>query len=84
MLKAQSINPILINSCEVDQMFPVEKQQGADAVLGGDQYAPGYTREHWVGCTHGFANRGDISIPQVKAGKEGAFKAAVAFFKKHL
>jgi hypothetical protein len=53
-------------------------------VLGDGQYTPGYVREHWAGCTHGFANRGDVSIPLVKAGKEGAFNAAVKFFKEHL
>ncbi|EIN09463.1 alpha/beta-hydrolase [Punctularia strigosozonata HHB-11173 SS5] len=76
--------PLLINSCEVDQMFPAEKQAKADEIFGNGKFAPGYTRLYWEGCTHGFAVRGDVSDPKVKAGKEGAFKAAVEFFIKNL
>ena len=52
--------------------------------MGGGKFAPGYKREHFDGCSHGFAVRGDMSIPKVKAGKEGAFKASVEWFQKHL
>ncbi|OCH96354.1 alpha/beta-hydrolase [Obba rivulosa] len=75
---------LLINSCEVDQQFPQEAQAKADEILGGGKFAPGYERTYWEGCTHGFAVRGDISDPKVKAGKEGAFKASVEFLIKHL
>jgi len=70
--------PLLINSCEVDTQFPVESQAKADEILKG--FAPGYERKYWEGCTHGFAVRGDLNDPKVKAGKEGAFEAAVNFF----
>ncbi|KAJ7018476.1 chlorocatechol-degradation protein [Mycena alexandri] len=76
--------PLLINSCEVDQAFPLEAQAQADAILGGGKFAPGYHREYFPGCSHGFAVRGDISDPKVKAGKEGAFKASVEWFAKYL
>ncbi|KAI0331665.1 alpha/beta-hydrolase [Cubamyces sp. BRFM 1775] len=75
--------PLLMNSCEVDQQFPPTAQAKADEVLGGGKFAPGYERTYWDGCTHGFAVRGDISNPKVKAGKEGAFEAAVKFFNKY-
>jgi hypothetical protein len=65
-------------------MFPPEKQKVTDELLGDGKYAPGYVREYFAGCSHGFAVRGDMSNPQVKAGKEGAFKAAIEFFVKHL
>jgi len=76
--------PLLINSCEVDSQFPKEAQAQADELLGGGKFAPGYERTYWDGCTHGFAVRGDISNPKVKAGKEGAFKASVEFLIKNL
>jgi len=82
--KASSKAPLLINSCEVDKQFPATHQAKADEILGGGKFAPGYRREYFPGCTHGFAVRGDISIPEVKAGKEGAFKAAIAWFNTHL
>ncbi len=97
--------PLLINSCEVDQMFSVEAQKVADEILGDGKFAPGYSRTYWPGCVHGFAVRGDLvrgcclcdgygcgahrvhlgqSKPEVKAGKEGAFKASVEWLQKYL
>ena len=76
--------PLLINSCEVDSRFPKEAQKIADEILGGGKFAPGYKREYFEGCTHGFAVRGDLSDPKVKAGKEGSFKAAAEWFLKYL
>jgi len=76
--------PLLINSCDVDQMFPPEARTKADEVFGNGKFAPGYKREHWDGCKHGFAVRGDVRDPLVKAGKEGSFKATVEWFKKYL
>ena len=77
--------PLLINSCEIDGMFPTNAQAQADAILGaGLTRAELYRREYFAGCAHGFAIRGDMSNPQVKAGKEGAFKATVEFFSEYL
>jgi hypothetical protein len=76
--------PLLINSCTVDQQFPHESQAKADEILGDGKFEPGYKREYFEGCTHGFAVRGDLSDPKVKAGKEGAFKATVEWFQKYL
>ncbi|KAF8512068.1 alpha/beta-hydrolase [Gautieria morchelliformis] len=81
-LVQKSRAPLLINSCETDSAFPQESCQKADEILGEGKYQPGYARQHWLGCTHGFAVRGDMSNPQVKAGKEGAFKATVEWFLK--
>ncbi|KAJ3784694.1 dienelactone hydrolase, partial [Lentinula aff. detonsa] len=76
--------PLLVNSCSVDPKFPLEAQIKADELFGEGKFAPGYKREHWEGCSHGFAVRGDISDSKVKAGKEGAFKASVEWIKKYL
>ncbi|KAG1823956.1 Alpha/Beta hydrolase protein [Suillus subaureus] len=81
---SKSQAPLLINSCEVDQAFPTAAQAKADEIFGDGKFAPGYKREYFPGCTHGFAVRGDIKDPLVKAGKEGSFKAAVEFFLEHL
>ena len=74
--------PLLINTCETDPQFPKEKQEHADKVLAG--FAAGYSRPYFPGATHGFAVRGDLSIPEVKAAKEGAFKNTVEWFIKYL
>ncbi len=74
--------PLLINSCTVDSQFPPESQTQADKILA--DFAPGYKREYFEGCTHGFAVRGDLSDPKVKAGKEGAFKSVVEWMIKYL
>ncbi|KAJ6483240.1 Alpha/Beta hydrolase protein [Mycena sanguinolenta] len=76
--------PLLINSCTTDQQFPLDAQAKADEILGGGKFAPGYHREYFEGCTHGFAVRGDTSNPKVKAGKEGAFKSCVEWFLKYM
>lgn len=77
--------PLLVNSCEIDPQYTPEKVKAGDDILGGGKTeAEGYLRTYWPGCTHGFAVRGDISDPNVKAGREGAFKAAVEWFIKYL
>ncbi|KAJ3985624.1 alpha/beta-hydrolase [Lentinula detonsa] len=76
--------PLLINSCEEDAMFPAEAQAKADEIFGNGKFAPGYKREYFPGCRHGFAVRGDMSDPRVKAGKEGAFKSTVEWIKMYL
>jgi len=80
----ESKAPLLINSCTTDQQFPLEAQAKADEILGGGKFAPGFHREYFEGCTHGFAVRGDLSDPKVKAGKEGAFVKSVEWFQKYL
>jgi len=74
---AKTSVPLLINSAEIDEYFPAESLPEVDKILGN--FTPGYERKHWKGCTHGFSVRGDLSDENVKAGKEGAFKAAVDF-----
>jgi hypothetical protein len=74
---------LLINSCTTDGKFPHEAQEKADKILGDSKFAPGYKREYFEGCTHGFAVRGDMNDPKVKAGKEGSFKATVEWFFKY-
>ncbi|KAL0568759.1 hypothetical protein V5O48_013222 [Marasmius crinis-equi] len=81
---AASKAPLLINSCTTDHQFPPESQAKTDEVLGNGKFAPGYKREYFEGCEHGFAVRGDMSKPEVKAGKEGSFKSTVEWFKKYL
>ncbi|KAJ7498070.1 dienelactone hydrolase [Mycena galericulata] len=79
---ATSNAPLLINSCELDDQFTADAAVRADEVFAG--FSPGYKREHWEGCAHGFATRGDPGVPKVKAGKEGAFKATVEWFIKYM
>ncbi|KAF8211096.1 dienelactone hydrolase [Mycena galopus ATCC 62051] len=79
---AVSKAPLLINSCTVDEQFPPASQAKADEIFAG--FAPGYKREYFDGCHHGFAVRGDLSDPKVKAGKEGAFKATIEWFIKYV
>ncbi|KAF8519660.1 Alpha/Beta hydrolase protein [Gautieria morchelliformis] len=82
-LLAVSRSPLLINTSEIDQQYPIVFQLKGDEILGGGKYKPGYQKIFWPGTTHGFAVRGDLSKPEVKAAKEGAFKATVEFFRLH-
>jgi len=74
--------PLLINGCETDWQYPIEKQKIGDEIFAN--FAPGYKREYFVGCDHGFAVRGDVRVPVIKKGKEGAFTATVAWMNKYL
>ncbi|KAH8116319.1 alpha/beta-hydrolase [Phellopilus nigrolimitatus] len=77
--------PLLICSCEVDGQYPPEKQKIGDEILGGGKTeAEGYKREYYAGNTHGFAVRGDLSVPEIKAAKEDSFKVAVEWLIKNL
>jgi len=79
-----SHSPLLINCCPVDQQFGPEFAASADAILGDGKYKPGFKQVNWEGCSHGFSVRGDLSIPEVKAGKEGSFKNSVEWLVKYL
>ncbi|KAF9013559.1 dienelactone hydrolase [Hymenopellis radicata] len=76
--------PLQINSCEFDEYFPPAIQAKGDEIFANAKFAPGYERLYYEGCTHGFAVRGDISDPKIKAAKEGAFNASVQWLKKYL
>ncbi|TFK71962.1 dienelactone hydrolase endo-1,3,1,4-beta-D-glucanase [Pluteus cervinus] len=76
--------PLLINSCTIDSQFGLEFQAKGDEILGDGKFAPGYKREYFDGLIHGFAVRGDMSDPKIKAGKEGAFKASVKWIAEYL
>jgi len=76
--------PLLINSCEVDQQFPIASQALADKILGNGAFKPGYHRNYYDGCSHGFAVRGDLTDQKIRAAKEGAFKSSVDWFREHL
>ncbi|KAI5474190.1 alpha/beta-hydrolase [Pseudohyphozyma bogoriensis] len=79
-LKSLPLLPILFNTCETDGMFPLESQKKADEILGGEK---NYKRNYYAGCSHGFAVRGDLSDPVVKAAKENAFEQSVSWLKEH-
>jgi len=74
--------PLLINSCEDDEMFPKSAGEAADKKFAN--FAPGYRRTYYEGASHGFAVRGDVSKPAVKAAKEDSFKESVEWLIKYL
>jgi len=74
--------PLLINSCEDDSAFPKPFAEAADEKFAS--FGPGYRRTYYEGASHGFAVRGDLSKPTVKAAKEGAFKESVEWLIKYV
>lgn len=69
----------------MDRAYPPESQKIGDDILGGGKMEAGnYKRAYFAGCTHGFAVRGDLSVPAIKAGKEQAFSNSVEWFHKYL
>lgn len=74
----------MINTYEIDSVFPAEASIKADALFGNERFAPGYKGKYFEGYERGFAVRGGLKDETVKAGKEGAFKAAVEWFSEKL
>ncbi|KAH9958031.1 Alpha/Beta hydrolase protein [Russula dissimulans] len=74
--------PLLINSCEFDDLFPPPLAAKADEKF--KDFAPGYRRTYYAGVHHGFASHGDLSNETVKAAKEDAFKSTVEWYIKYL
>ncbi|KAG2354492.1 hypothetical protein BDR07DRAFT_605434 [Suillus spraguei] len=76
---------VLINFCEVEEMFPAAAQEKGDEVFDNGKFALGYKCECFPGCTHAFAERGDIKDPLIKVRKDlGWFKTPAEFFQEHL
>ena len=50
--------PLLINTCEDDELFPKSMAEEADKKFAS--FAPGYRRTYYEGVSHGFAVRGDL------------------------
>lgn len=72
--------PSLWNCCEHDQMFPQEKQ---DALKKAFEGKSGFEYHYFEGASHGFSVRGDMSKPEARAAKEGAFDNSVKFLNKY-
>ncbi|KIN93181.1 hypothetical protein M404DRAFT_1009143 [Pisolithus tinctorius Marx 270] len=73
--------PFLLEMGNEDNEISVPQQEEIDTILGGGKYAPGYKRDCWPGCPHGFAVRGDMLEPQQFAGKEGSFINSIAWLQ---
>ncbi|KAL5492258.1 hypothetical protein ACEPAI_3705 [Sanghuangporus weigelae] len=69
---------------ETDLAYPAESQKLGDEILGGGKTeTESYKRAYFPKCVHGFAVRGDLSIPEVKFGK-GAILRECSGFKEKL
>ena len=60
---SKSKAPLLINSCEIDELFPKSFAEATDNKFAN--FAPGYRRTYYEGAAHGFAVRGDLVRPSV-------------------
>ncbi len=73
--------PVLFNLAEHDEYFTPDMRELADGVFGSDAR---FERRLWDGTGHGFATRGNVKVAAIRAAKEGAFEASVAWIRKHL
>lgn len=73
--------PFLLEMGNEDVEIPVPQQEEIDGILGGGKYAPGYKRDCWPGCPHGFAVRGDMLNAEQFAGKAGSFINSIAWLE---
>ncbi|KAI6106507.1 dienelactone hydrolase family-domain-containing protein [Pisolithus thermaeus] len=73
--------PFLFEMGNEDVELSVAQQEQIDVILGGGKYAPGYKRDCWPGCPHGFAVRGDMLNAEQFAGKSGSFINSIAWLE---
>lgn len=71
-----------IAAAEKDDIFPADKRHESEAIL--KTTAQSYQINLFSGVEHGFALRGDPSIPGPQFAKEQAFRQAVSWFKRYL
>ncbi|KAE8445765.1 hypothetical protein EG329_012823 [Mollisiaceae sp. DMI_Dod_QoI] len=75
--------PLSVVAAENDPVFPPPKRHESEEILLGLEPLP-YQISLYGGTAHGFAVRGDITIPRVRVAKEHAFFQAVAWFDEYL
>ncbi|KAL8283307.1 hypothetical protein RQP46_005717 [Phenoliferia psychrophenolica] len=80
-LKESSRCPILWNVPELDGSYTTAKADQASEIFAESEL---YKRVDYPGCKHGFASRGDLDDPEVKAAKDKCFDETVRFFQKYL
>jgi dienelactone hydrolase len=73
--------PILISAAEIDSIFTEDLRHLTESKL--KEIGVDYQIDLFGGVTHGFAVKGDISIPKVKYAKEKAFSDHVYWFNYH-
>ncbi|CAH6722372.1 protein Aim2p [[Candida] jaroonii] len=71
--------PLTISAAQIDPIFTVELRHKTEEILSKKE-GVSWELTLFAGVSHGFAVRGDISIPQVKYAKEKALTDQLAFF----
>jgi dienelactone hydrolase len=73
--------PLSIAAAETDTIFTTELRHKSETILIGTKQP--FQINLFSGVEHGFAMRGDLSVPVQKFGREQAFLQAVAWFNEH-
>ncbi|KAK0612251.1 dienelactone hydrolase family-domain-containing protein [Immersiella caudata] len=71
--------PISVAAAEIDAMMSPARRSQIEGFLANNVSQP-YQVNLYGGTAHGFATRGDITLPEQKFGKEAAFYQAVRWF----
>jgi dienelactone hydrolase len=74
--------PFSIAAAETDTIFTTELRHKSETILIETKQP--FQINLYSGVAHGFAMRGDLSIPIQKFTREQAFFQAVAWFNEHL
>ncbi|KAM5344610.1 hypothetical protein ACJ41O_013145 [Fusarium nematophilum] len=74
--------PLTIAAAEDDFMFPPDKRKESEEILGKLDIPAQINL--YLGNSHGFAVRCDLSVSRQKLAKEAAFMQAVLWFNTHL
>ncbi|KRZ98239.1 uncharacterized protein AC631_06001 [Debaryomyces fabryi] len=72
--------PVLISAAETDSIFPEELRNKTIQILAANKIR--YQLDLFLGASHGFSVKGDLSIPEVKYAKEKVLIDQVYFFSQ--
>ena len=72
----------LLSHTEIDDIFTAPLRHKSESILA--KIGVPYQINLFSGVVHGFAERGDLGVPNTKFAKEQAFQQAVAWFQHHL
>lgn len=73
---------LAIFAAETDDILPKEKRRDTEDVL--ERTGATWVSTVFSGTGHGFSVRGDLSVKEVRAAKESAFRGAVQWFQEWL
>ncbi|THH20179.1 hypothetical protein EW146_g1122 [Bondarzewia mesenterica] len=74
--------PIFLSCAEIDWSFPPAARHKAEELLAASSLKPEYHFQLFGHVEHGFAVRGDVSVPRIRWAKEESARGIIGWFDR--